>query len=111
MIDFTFNNPQIAAYFNGNDAYIPVAELVYLHEHPLITNQFLRDIEIKIQKCSEALGEKNMKGAVIEKFINHCIAIGTLLPSVNKETAPKLLSELRKVNTLCDKLLKQYNVK
>jgi len=110
-MDFTFNNAQIRNYFDGNASYTPSSELLYLHEHPLIKASFLQEIEVKINACCVVFEQHNLKGKVITDFIDLTKAMGSFLPDLNRETAPAFLEVLRKINTLCDKLLNQYRVK
>lgn len=109
-MDFTFDNPLIAAYFAGSDDYIPTAELIYLHEHPLVKESFLREIERKINNCAHVATEKRLRGQVLQKFINYTIALGQALPSLSNDNAPQVLELLRGVNSLSDGLLQQYNL-
>lgn len=104
-MDLSFNNQLILSYFKGSDEYIPVSELVYLHEHPLIRDSFLAQIERMINEAAELLQRKNMQGIIVQKFIEATIKLGAELPTVNEQTAPKILQELRNVYKLCDDLL------
>jgi hypothetical protein len=103
--DFTFSNALIKAYFDGSNEYVPVAELVYLHEHPLIKGSFLVQIERMINQAAELMTRKNMQGVVVERFIDYTMKLGAHLPSVNEQTAPLILEELRKIYQLCKDLL------
>lgn len=105
MIDFTFNNNLIAAYFNGDDSYIPSSELIYLHEHPLISQSFLVDLEILINRTTEVLIQKNMVGSIVDRFVNATIKLGAELPTINQQNAPSILNELREIYKLCNGLL------
>lgn len=106
IIDFTFKNELIKKYFQGDDSYIPVSELIYLHEHPLIKESFLIELEKKINRTAELMAAKNMQGKIVNKFIESTMNLGALLPKVDQESAPKILEEMRKINSLCDSLLK-----
>ena len=39
-MDLSFSNELIKNYFEGSDDYVPVTELIYVHEHPLIKGSF-----------------------------------------------------------------------
>lgn len=95
----------IRDYFEGDDSYIPVSELIYLHEHPLIRQSFLVEIERLINTVSEYLVKRNTQGAVVNKFIDLTIKLGAELPTVNKQNAPIILDLLRKIYTMSNKLL------
>ncbi len=105
LTDFTFKNELILNYFKGDNSYLPVSELIYLHEHPLIKQSFLIDMERLINETSEYLVKKNVQGFIVNKFINHTIKLGAELPVVNQQSAPKVLEELRNVYKLCKSLL------
>lgn len=110
--DFSIaNNEQIRAYFKGSNKYIPTSELVYLHEHPLIRNSFLADIEALIDKSTQCLLANNVQGAIVDKFIHHTIKLGELLPEVNKDNALLILEALRDIYVLCVNLLNDFNFK
>lgn len=95
----------ILGYFNGDNSYIPTSELIYLHEHPLIKNSFLVEIEKMILETSEVIIKKNISGSIVENFIQVAIKIGAELPTVNGQNAPILLQHLREVYKLCKYLL------
>jgi hypothetical protein len=105
LIDFTFKNELIKKYFEGDDSYVPTSELIYLHEHPLIKQSFLTEIEKKINETSEFMIKRNMQGAVLNKFIDSTIILGTEMSSITQQSAPKILNELRKIYKLCNSLL------
>ncbi len=105
QVDLTFNNQMISNYFKGDNSYLPVAELIYLHEHPLITRSFLVEIEKMIHRATEIIAKKNINGKTLERFVDATIKLGTGLPTVDQQTAPTILNELRNVYTLCVGLL------
>lgn len=105
LMDFTFKNDLIRKYFEGDNSYVPSSELVYLHEHPLIKNSFLVELELMINRVAERANERNMQGPIINKFIEATCKLGAELPNVNQKSAPIILSEMRKVYFLCTKLL------
>lgn len=112
LIDFTIkNNQQIRDYFRGSDSYIPSSELVYLHEHPMIRESFLAEIEALVHTSAECLVTHKVQGALIEKFILSTQKLGALLPEVTKDNAPHILDELRTVYVLCNNLLSNFNFK
>jgi hypothetical protein len=106
-MDLSFNNELIMQYFNGDDSYIPSSELIYLHEHPLIRDCFLVQIERMVHETAQLFERKNMRGSVVQKFIDSTIKIGAELPNLNKDNAPIVLNELRSVYWLCKGLLDQ----
>lgn len=106
QVDLTFNNQMIMNYFKGDNSYTPISELIYLHEHPLITRSFLVEIEKIIHQTTEVIINKNINGRILEKFVESTIRLGAELPTINQQTAPTILEELRNVYTLCQRLLK-----
>lgn len=105
LIDFTFTNKSIKAYFDGDDTYIPSSELIYLHSHPLIKPSFLTEIDKRIMECTEFMLKVNMKGRVLDTFIESTKKIGAELPNLTQQNAPIVLKELRTVYKLCNQLL------
>jgi hypothetical protein len=110
LSDFSFNNSEIKAYFEGSNAYVPSAELIYLHSHPLIKPNFLDQMEALILKTTQLIQEKRIKGSVIEKLSTSASKFGAELPNITMENAPTILGHLRDIYKLCTSLLKDYNV-
>lgn len=106
-MDLSFKNELINNYFKGNDDYVPVSELMYIHEHPLIRNTFLAEIETTIYKVRDLLVAKKMTGVVIDKFSNYTIQLGAELPNLSRQNAPTVLNILRNIYNLGKELLKQ----
>jgi len=106
-IDLTFKNPLILNYFNGNNDYIPSSELVFVHQHPLLRNSFLAEIEVLINKTRNHIVARNMTGVVLERFTNYTIQLGAELPKLSQQNAPIILNILRNIYQLCNQLLKQ----
>ena len=103
MLELTIkNNELIRNYFKGSDEYIPIAEFMYLHEHPLIRESFMSEIEISINKASIVLEKKNIKGKVLDDFINLTKKLGALCSDINQDNAPLILNELRDIYKLCN---------
>lgn len=99
-IDLTSNNSMIKDYFTGVGKYVPSAELIYLHTHPLITPNFVTELEAIIARAGEILA-KHPNAHLISKFTNLAITIGKELPEVNYETAPKILDAMKEISGLC----------
>lgn len=106
LADFSINNPQIKAYFNGSDEYIPSSEFMYIHTHPLVKPNFVDHIESMINRSAVIIEKRSIRGVVIEKFTDLAIKLGAELPNVTQETAPVVLSHLREIYKLCKNLLK-----
>jgi hypothetical protein len=105
LTDLTFSNAMILDYFKGDNSYVPTSELIYLHEHPLIRDSFLVEIEKMIHETSEVIVKKNINGNIVENFIQAAIKIGAALPTINQQNAPNILEQLRVVYKLCKHLL------
>lgn len=109
-MDFSFKNELISNYFKGDNTYVPISELLYVHEHPLLVNTFLHELDVLITKTSELIKRINLKGSVVNQFATHTINFGAQLPDIRVDNAPIILSELRNIYILCNGLLKQYGV-
>jgi hypothetical protein len=110
LADFSLENPQIKAYFEGSDKYIPSSELMYIHTHPLVKPNFLDQLEALILKTTVLIQSKNIRGSIIDKFVALATKFGAELPNINRENAPTILSHLREIYKLCNGLLKNNNV-
>lgn len=105
LIDLTFSNEMILKYFKGDNSYVPTSELLYLHEHPLIKQSFLIELEKLIHRTSEYLVKKNIQGKVVDKFVEATIRLGAELPVISQQNAPIVMNELRNIYTMCNNLL------
>jgi hypothetical protein len=110
LVDLSFNNTQIKAYFNGSDSYTPVSELMYIHSHPLVKPNFLDQLEAMILATSELIKAKNIRGSIIDRLTEHAMKFGAELPNINSDNAPKILGHLREVYKICNGLLINNNV-
>ena len=102
------SNEGIRNFFNGDNSYIPKAELIYLHTHPLIRPNFLNEIHSLVEEVAIIISTNNIKGQVIEKIQNIAISIGQALPSVNDSNAESILLELRELYKVCTGLKEVY---
>ena len=91
----------IKQYFDGADIYVPVAELLYIHQHPLVRPNFLSELESFINQTSAYMKEKNMKGAIATKFVAQTTLFGSQLPTLTKDNAAIVLAALREIYKLC----------
>lgn len=110
LLDFSFNNTQIKAYFEGSDEYIPTSELMYIHSHPLVKPNFLDQLETIILKTSETIQKRNIKGVMIDRLTEHTKNFGAELPTISQKNAPKILFHLREIYKICNGLLINNNI-
>jgi hypothetical protein len=101
LVDLSFGNYRIRQYFEGSDAYIPAAELLYVHTHPLIKPNFLNEMESFINLTAKEMADRNMKGVIVDKFVNHTKALGVQLPAITNQNAAVILAALREIYKLC----------
>jgi hypothetical protein len=104
ITDFTFNNPFIRDYFLGSDEYVPVPEFLYIHTHPLVKPNFMLEIEETINRTSEYLQMKNMKGTSVTKFLHLAQSLGAVLPIQDESKASEALKILREIYLFCIKI-------
>jgi hypothetical protein len=105
LADFSFSNLQIRQYFEGSNEYIPTSELLYVHAHPLVTPNFLAELEALVNQTSQLMSQKNMKGIVVERFVKLAQDLGRQLPSLTKDNAEVVLSTLREVYKMCNAII------
>jgi hypothetical protein len=103
-MDLTFKNDLIKKYFDGDDSYVPTGELMYLHKHPLVTPNFLTEINELVVKTGELMIKKNMEGYPVTKFEDLAIRLGAGLPDITPDSAQKSLEILRELYAFCNKL-------
>ena len=100
--DFSLNNPDIKKYFEGDDSYAPVRELMYLHTHPLIRPNFLLEIGNLIDQVGTKLVARKVppSSKIIRDLESLCISLGQTLPDT-EEAAGRMLPYLRDTYTIC----------
>lgn len=104
IIDLSFSNPVIGEYFNAKREEPPVSELLYLHTHPLISPNFLGQIEGLINVTGEMMEQKAMTGKPVDRLVTLTSKLGRRLPYITNENAPEILDILRDIYRLCCKL-------
>ena len=84
--NFTFSNQVIQDYFNEvENSVAPVSEFLYLHTHPLIQENFLRELDKQLQDFFSKY--KQLPDPVMQRIINICLPIGNGIPLLsNSET-------------------------
>jgi hypothetical protein len=109
LLDLSFNNVNIANYFNGDNSYIPSSELMYIHSHPLIRPNFLTDISTLINTVSVTMQSKGVTGMPVEDLAGYAKELAAELQSLSESNAPAALDLLRKIYVYCNNLLKTLN--
>lgn len=104
-IDFSLTNPNIKKYFEGDNTYIPTGELLYLHTHPLITPNFISEINDIVVRAGNKLIYKNIpaNSRLVLDLQDLCIQLGK---RTSEESAKEMLSVLRNIFILCNKINK-----
>jgi hypothetical protein len=105
--DFSFNNPEIKKYFEGDDSCAPVRELIYLHTHPLVQPNFLIEINNLVLVSTDKLVARNATKAskAVQGLEDLCIKLGQSLPE-DEVTAENALIYLRDLYNLCNEINK-----
>ena len=107
MIDFTIEgNEGIRKFMEGSDDYLPVSELLYLHEHPLIKPTFLTQIMEKIATLPDDLPLRfpNSYETFGSRLVEATIKLVEALPELNEDTAKRVLLTLRDINNIVGEL-------
>lgn len=103
--DFSFNNPDIKKYFEGDDSCAPIRELLYLHTHPLVQPNFLIEINNLVIQAGNKLISKNISATskMVQDLEDICIKLGQTLPE-DTSSAEKALPHLRDLYNICTKI-------
>ena len=106
QIDFSFNNPEIRKYFNGDDSCAPIRELVYLHNHPLVQPNFVEEINQIVIAATETLAIKKVskESKIVKELERLCVELGKTIPNVQIENPEETLLHLRSIYNLCQKV-------
>lgn len=107
-IDYTFNNALIKAYFEGDDSYIPLGELKYLHSHPLVMPNFITEVDKLILKAGKIMVDLKLSH-LTEQLIIEAVIIGQGLKGpgldITDESGLKILQALRRIYNMCNNLI------
>lgn len=107
MISFRIQDHEgIRKFLEGDDSYIPVSELQYLHTHPLLRPNFVTEIDDLTIEVGQKIVEKKITGKPIERLEEIAIAIGTRMhrPEISDEDTKQILFSLRDLYKLCSDL-------
>jgi hypothetical protein len=107
IVDMSFDNPRIKAYFEGTADYAPVAELMYVHKHHLaLPSNFLSQLENLINLTSATLEEQPHKKGVAIRIEALANRIAPLMNEISEKNAAEMLPLLREVYNLCGRIVK-----
>ena len=107
MISFLIkDNENVSKFLKGDDSYIPVSELQYLHIHPLLRPNFLTEIEDLVREVGEKIIQKRITGKPVEQLEVLAIEIGLKAsnPLITNEDGKAMMISLRKLYKLCNSL-------
>ena len=106
QIDFSFNNPDIRKYFEGDDSCAPTRELIYLHNHPLVRPNFVAEIDQMVIEATTILLAKKVskESKIVKELESLCIELGKTIPNVQIENPEATLTHLRSLYHLCKKV-------
>ncbi len=104
-MSLSLSHPNISDYFNSKPgAHVPVSELLYIHSHPLVSPNFLVEIEELINETSEFMQKRNMRGGPVVRLTKLAESLGKQLPLETEESAAEALKVLRQIYQLCLKI-------
>ena len=103
-VNLSLTAPRIAAYFKGDNSYLPTSELLYVHTHPLVEPNFLAEIESVVSITADDMARRNVTGKPVERFAEMAQRLGKLLPDLTQDNAAEALETLRDIYTLCKKI-------
>lgn len=103
--DYTFNNSLIKRYFDGEDSYVPLAELIHLHRHPLMTPNFMTQLSEMIATAGKAIEKNKLGSYYTDRLQEAAIGIGKQLSGaeggLSISDGAKMLEHMREVYKLC----------
>jgi len=101
-MDLSFSNKLIRDYFEGNSEDAPIREALYVHEHPLISPNFLVQLDAYVQSMGQYLVKNNIKtGYHLTRIEEIAIEMGSLLPDFTEVNAAKFLAIARELYQFC----------
>jgi hypothetical protein len=112
-IDYTFKNTLVQAYFNGDDSYVPLGELKYLHSHPLVSPNFVTELEDIILRAG-GLAKKYKISYVTDEVMKEGVIIGQCLKGegleITDQSGITMLESLRRLYKLCKDVIDKLEV-
>lgn len=102
MFNFSFSNPKIKDYF-FKDSEPPVSEFMYLHSHPLIRPNFVKQIEEVFENTNAYFETHRVSDSVKNKFYSKTLQLAKTLP-LSTKSAEEVLAILKSVLLLVKKI-------
>lgn len=102
--DFTLANPAIRDYFTGVSDSAPISEFLYLHTHPLVTDNFISEIRTLLDD-SLSIYTGGLPEPVQKKLVDCGLVLGTNaldldVSEVARPAAEKMLEAFRELYKL-----------
>ena len=99
-------NEGIRSYFEGDDSYIPTAELIYAWERPMLENTFLTEInklavEMLPKLNSKSKQEQEKVAKTLSDLVLLLISESEKSEIPTEESALSILKILREVHKIC----------
>lgn len=107
QLDFTIKgNDNLRSFFEEDGDHVPVSEMVYTHNHPLLRPNFLTEINDLAELAGDIILAKSITGKILEDYCMFAVRISSSFPNVTYETAETLMVELRNLYKLCNQIIK-----
>ena len=103
LYDLTMNNPDIKRYFSGENSYIPTSELLYIHTHPLIKDNFVHEINMEINRAGKKLVDNKVpaNSKIVIDIYDLTLRLGESMGTLEPENPKEVLRILREIYQLC----------
>lgn len=103
LYDLTMNNPDIKKYFSGDNSYPPVSELIYIHTHPLVKNNFVHEINMEVNRAGQKLVDSKIpsNSKIVIDIYDLALRLGESMGTLELENPEEVLGILREVYQLC----------
>lgn len=102
-------NENLNNFFNKDSDFVPVAEFMYIHSHPLIRPNFLTEITDKSTEAMEIILDRGIKGKTIEDLERVGVILGENILDVTEEKAKTIMLVLRDLYKLSNTIIKTYS--
>lgn len=97
-MDLSFKNQAIKNFFEErDDTYIPTAELMYIHTHPLVNPNFVLEIDLSLLSILEEMASGKVPEKAISRLTDLVIKLGKLMPEVTENNCEDILFTLREI--------------
>lgn len=100
IMNLSLKEGAIKDFFEGDNTYYPSSELMYIHTHPLVNPNFLRELWEEIEEVALLISLNNVTGNVLSDLTKDVRRLADLMgsTSIDDSNAKDILEVLREIH-------------